>query len=581
MSNTELITRFNSAFFNAFNKFYNGFQDHERNLFEKFEKLFLNTDLTNDDFILKVCNNTLTLNYNNENINNRCWRISIKFLISMFYIYIKLNNPQLKTCQITFTCSTNENYFLYTYVLDLDTLKFNLHFLNSTNSLQFPTNNIYTFVFPSFFVIDVKNNIFSKQVLQQHIDNNNDMIILYNSLKIIYFHTLSFEEKEWFEDFQNLFCSLNSILNSSNPNNNINSSKFKLFINNAIIVNHNFMQETVKIYNFDLKFKNNIIVEKISIEFLICFLIFCFIKVISNDRQQAEQETEFYITIRTRRNNNQVYKFNINNLTITQANNHDTKYYFSLPCFEIDNLELYGYGNNLESSIYNNNDNDFLLHNENNNNDNKILSHNETKNYSNIIQKNYRSIRHDDEIYDQVIRSYFKQLNLEEVNIFKDLSEILDRNVYASSQKSGLKYCITDAKAEIVIHLEQENYEFSNRLMQLCCKSFIWLLFSSFKEELSLFSSTKKKSSLIEENKEELLLFEENKKEIFLNKIMVYISSCNEDELIPNLFSLDIQTLDLEQHSHYDVIQEQKKNYTMRKKFVSVIFENAKINFLE
>ena len=78
-----------------------------------------------------------------------------------------------------------------------------------------------------------------------------------------------------------------------------------------------------------------------------------------------------------------------------------------------------------------------------------------------------------------------------------------------------------------------------------------------------------------------LSLFEKNKKEIYSNKIIVYISSCNEDELIPNLFSLDIQTLDLEQHSHYDVIQEQKKNYVMKKKIVSIIFENSKINFLE
>lgn len=589
MCNTELISRFNLAYENATYKFYNKFNQDERYLFENFENLFLSTDLINDEFMLKHYNNNiLFLDFAaKENIKKN---ISIEFLISIFYIYIKLKDRALNTCQINFVSYTkNENYFMNTYVLDLQTLNFNLHCLNLTNNLQisFPINNIYTFVFPSLHVVDTSNNIFSKNVLQEeeHIpicttnvnytnhgsnDNNEPFYdflskILYNSLKNMYFDTFSLAEKEYFEDFKNLFYALNSNMNYSNHDTVHNvrqSSKFNIFISNSIVLYFDNRPRNKK-YSYSLNFNNYTTAENFSLEFVICFIYFCLKIMIFNDaEQQKKQETEFYFRIQTAKHKRslQIYKLDIIDFTLTLVNDCEPKYFFMLPCKEItslvfhDDVDAILHPNNNNSNIYNdiNNYNDYEVINDNNVENDNFLLHDETKDYMKLIEKNYIN-NYKSQNFRQLIAPYVNQLNFEEKLIVKHLFTILHHMIILDNDKTnGIKFCITDAKAEITIHLEQENYRFSNCLMRLCCKSLIWLLFFSFKQELA---------------------------ELSKDKIIIYITTCNDNELVPNFFSLDTQTLTLVEQSHYDVIQKQKKNYQMRKKIVSLVFENSMVEF--
>ena len=114
--------------------------------------------------------------------------------------------------------------------------------------------------------------------------------------------------------------------------------------------------------------------------------------------------------------------------------------------------------------------------------------------------------------------------------------------------------------------------------MQLFCKTLFYLLFSSFQNELCLISN--------ESSEPRLLVYENNQEPVVLPdlskpKLMIYVSTNNQDELVPTVFSLDLQTYIMKNQSHYYKNNEQQKNYMERKKFVSIIFENAKIDFLE
>ena len=548
----DLINRFRSAYDILINKFYNNFDKLERNLFENFEELFMDQNLTNQNFILKPYNNTLTLQFNIEDGEYEpCWSVSIEFLISMFYIYIKLKNPQLKTCNVTcIGFEKNDKHFLHTYKLNLDTLEFDWYPFNAKDLLEqsSSTNDIYSFLLPSLYIMDVKNQLFSEEVKITNDSLLEEFELLHDSLKTIFYDAFSFKEKECFEEFKDLFS-------SRNPQ-NLNSLNFKLFITTIIAMNNGTEQN--KRYNITLQFNNEHIEENFSLEFAICFIILC-LKTIHKTEQQLE--TCFYLNIRTRNvdqnveNIFQVYKLDINNFIITQTNDYDAKYYFSLPCVIVK--DFYN-ENTIEDFEFSSDESD-------------LLQHDETSNYLEIIEETFL-LKKQSQFYQELLDIHFNWLNIEEESLFIKLIEDLYYNLFANDQKPNIKFYITSTKAEITLQLEKQII--SNNLMELICKTLFYLLFSSFQDELCLISNESSEPRLLViENNQEIVVLPDLSKP----KLMIYVSTNNQDELVPNVFSLDLQTYIMKNQSHYYKNQEQQKNYQDRKKFVSFVFENISV----